>query len=367
MAGSTVRRRLQPAAAALPIALAAALATVLASVPAGATPAPQTAAAPTLDKLDLGTWWFGPHVTKADLVGKVVLYVMWGSTTGSKQITPDMIALARRLEGKPFHLLASHCEDISSRKEVVAYVEANGLSPNTPDFTIVKEGRHPDIHSPGGDLPKYPYYVLFDPSGRAVDQALAGTYFGGDGRAFVQKTEDLVAKAAAVWVGDAPFAVHADLARQVAAAHGLNRVAKRIESLLAAQPEDASRTELERLQGALARWRDQRLAYARALEGTRPCDVLREVKQVDHDLHGTALGAPAAQALKSLSASKRLKDGCAVEKHWRSLVRAYERVKEGHRSEAFIQQTVKKTEALVEGRDDLPVVATVRAWLARVR
>ena len=33
----------------------------------------------TIDNLNLGTYWFGPEITKADLAGKVVLVEMWGS------------------------------------------------------------------------------------------------------------------------------------------------------------------------------------------------------------------------------------------------------------------------------------------------
>jgi len=44
--------------------------------PAGAAPAPRKV---TLSNLNLGTYWFGAHVTPEDLVGKVVLFELWGS------------------------------------------------------------------------------------------------------------------------------------------------------------------------------------------------------------------------------------------------------------------------------------------------
>ncbi len=32
-----------------------------------------------VEELNLGTYWYGPKVTKDDLVGKVVLVELWGS------------------------------------------------------------------------------------------------------------------------------------------------------------------------------------------------------------------------------------------------------------------------------------------------
>ena len=34
---------------------------------------------PTLDGLNLGTYWYGTEIDKSDLTGKVVLVEIWGS------------------------------------------------------------------------------------------------------------------------------------------------------------------------------------------------------------------------------------------------------------------------------------------------
>ena len=34
---------------------------------------------PRLDEVAHGEWWVGAKITKDDLVGKVVLFVLWGS------------------------------------------------------------------------------------------------------------------------------------------------------------------------------------------------------------------------------------------------------------------------------------------------
>ena len=321
----------------------------------------------TLDGLDLGTHWFGPKITKEDLAGKVVLYVMWGSTTGSKQITPHMIQLAERLEGRPFHLIASHCEEISSEGEVVSYVKANGLSPHTPNLTVTKEGRHPRIISPGGALPKYPYYAIFDQGGVLVFQAMGSTYFGGDGIAFVENTEKAVAAAAEVWVGAAPYEHHADLAHKVASGKALGTTAKRIESLLETEEDPAAKAELVRLQAALAHYRDWKLQFALMLEGTRPSDVVKELKDLANALKGAALAEPAEAAVTAQSQSTRIKDGIAIEKKFRGIRKGFEKVKEDKRSQDLIDKTVAKLEKLIEGKTDLPIAATVEAFLANLR
>ena len=53
---------------------------------------------------------------------------------GCKAITPTMVSLAKKLEGKPFHLLASYCQS-GTKADAVAYLKGKGLQPDTPNFT----------------------------------------------------------------------------------------------------------------------------------------------------------------------------------------------------------------------------------------
>ena len=54
------------------------LAAGLLMLAAGGGAAPQEDA-PRIEKLNLGTYWYGTEITKKDLLGKVVLVEIWGS------------------------------------------------------------------------------------------------------------------------------------------------------------------------------------------------------------------------------------------------------------------------------------------------
>ena len=54
---------------------------------------------------------------------------------GCKAVTPHLVSLARRLEDKPFHLIATHCQN-GQREDVVAYIKSKGLESGTPNVTV---------------------------------------------------------------------------------------------------------------------------------------------------------------------------------------------------------------------------------------
>ncbi len=60
---------------------------------------------------------------------------------GCQAITPDLVRLAKRLEGRPFHLLASHCQN-GNKEEVVAYLKSKGMGSNPPNITVSSQTRH---------------------------------------------------------------------------------------------------------------------------------------------------------------------------------------------------------------------------------
>jgi len=72
-----------------------------------------------------------------------------------------LVSLAKRLEGKPFHLIASHCQNNQTREQVIQYIKQNGLAANTPNVTVCKQGRHPKVKGNG----YVPYYVVFNAAG----------------------------------------------------------------------------------------------------------------------------------------------------------------------------------------------------------
>jgi len=330
--------------------------------PKGGAPA-ATSSQVAIDRLLLGTYWWGAKVTKADLEGRVVLWVAWGSTVGARQVTPALIALAKRLEGRPFHLIASHREDPSSRGDVIAFLRNNRMSASTPNFTITKDGNHPDAK-----LGAYvPYYVVFDHTGRIVQQHMGGSYFGGDQLAMVGWVDKLLKAAPAIYLGATPFRHLSSLAQKVRTGKGLQGNVRRIESILAAPPDAETKAEAERLLALVTRYRDRQLAYVAALEGSRPSALLTAMKRLAKTFRGTSLGEVADRALANYAASDELKAAAGIEKKFRKIVKAYEKVKESKRTDAVTAKAVKKLEALLEGHDALPFADTIQAYLMDLR
>ena len=44
---------------------------------------------------------------------------------GCRAITPHLVSLAKRLEGRPFHLVATHCQN-GKKEDVTAYIAGKG-------------------------------------------------------------------------------------------------------------------------------------------------------------------------------------------------------------------------------------------------
>ncbi len=322
-----------------------------------------TASGAAIEKLEMGTYWWGTKIRKEDLRGQVVLWVAWGSTVGARQVTPALIALARRQEGRPFHLIISHREDTSSRGEVIAFLRNNHMPASVPNLTITKDGNHPDAK-----LGAYvPYYVLFDHTGRIVQQHLGGSYFGGDQLAMIAAAEKLVKAAPAIYVGRVAFRHLAPLAQKVGVGKGLLGNVRRLESILAAPPDAETKAEAVRLLAAVRRYRDRQLAYVAALEGSRPSALLPAMKTLAKRFRGTDLGKAVDRALTTYVASTELKDAVGIEKKFRRIVKAYEKVKESKRTDALTAKAVKKLEALLEGHGALPFADVIEAYLMDLR
>ncbi len=110
-----------------------------------------------------------------------------------------MVGLAKRLEGKPFHLVASHCQR-NPRDEVVAYIKGKGLRPDAPNFTVTSFGRHPKVRGNG----YVPYYMVFDRHGKLVREHMCGDYHGGDGLGMIDWVKKLLKETPPVYLGRWP-------------------------------------------------------------------------------------------------------------------------------------------------------------------
>ncbi len=288
-----------------------AIALVLALVAAPTALHGEEPKAPSRTDVVHGDHWVGAEVTKEDLVGKVVLFILWGSCVGCKEVAPEFIWQAKRLDGKPFHLIASHAQDIESRKVVTARLVSNGMSPSQPNLTITKNGRVPGVRTRVNKegLRVMPYYFVFDYRGKLAAHGMGGAYHGGDGWAMFGIVDELLAKTPAVYVGPEPYVLLEDLAAQASKGKRLGDVAKKIDRALAGDPDAAKRTELERLRAALTRYRDQRMGYAANLENSAPGEVLPTLAVLARTFKGTTLAAAVEAKQSELKASERLAAG----------------------------------------------------------
>ncbi len=282
---------------------------------------------------------------------------------GCRQITPHLVRLASRLEDKPFHLIASHCQDTSSRKEVIAYLRNNGMSPFAPNLTITKMGRHPDVRGNG----YVPYYIVFDHTGKLVHHHMCGTYHGGDGLKMIEWVDKLLKAAPAIYLGPEPFAKIAPLAKKVSSGKSLGSAVKSMEKQLAAPPDDATKKELERLRAIVVRHRDDQLKRIAKLQGSEPGLVIKEAKALAKTFKGTKLATEVDAALEVYEESETLSAAVKMEKAFRKIVKSFEKVKEDKRTDKLIEKTIAKLEKLIEGRGAVPFTETVEAYLMDLR
>jgi len=274
-----------------------------------------------------------------------------------------MVSLAKRLEGKPFHLVASHCQIISNQEKVIAYLKANRMSAFSPNMTITKDGSHPDVQG----IRLKPYYIIFDHTGKLHAHHMCGSYHGGDEWRMIEIVDELLAKTPAIYLGAEPFQKLAPLAAQVSKGKNLGGVMKTVAARRAAGPDAESGAELMRLQHALTRYRDRKLTNVLRLEGSQPAQVVPELRRLAIAFKGSALAKPVQEKVDELSKSAALKTQIAMEKKFRSVVRKYDKTKEKKRTEAFGGTLAKKLDKLLKGNEELPFAATIQTFLAEIR
>ena len=191
-----------------------------------------------------------------------------------------MVSLAKRLQNRPFHLVATHCQN-APQAEVVAYIKSKGVEASTPNFTVSSFGGHPKVKGNG----YVPYYMVFDHTGRLVQHHMCGDYHGGDGLKMIDWVDKLLAKTPDIYLGEEKFELAKDLAAKVASVEKMPSVIAEIEKGLAAENSSAElKTELSRLMKAVTRWRDNRIEEAEANLGQYPSKVLGMLASLEKDL-----------------------------------------------------------------------------------
>ena len=281
--------------------------------------------------------------------------------------------MAKRLEGRPFHLLASHCQN-GTKADVVAYIKGKGLAADTPNVTVSSQTRHPGVKGNG----YVPYYVVFDHKGDMAYHHMCGDYHGGDGLKMIEWVDKLLEAAPDIYLGETQYEHIGDLADKVRERKGLAGTIKKIEALQKGE-SGPKQDEATALMGQLAAWRDKQIARAEGFLESAPSKAVPALKDLAKEVSGTSLLAPVAERLKALSTSDVLKRSLALEKAhtkvWKS-VRKLKVPKEAKRRglEEFdpgdaqcraaqgkaLKKAADKLRKALDGSDDLPFAVTVR-------
>jgi len=263
--------------------------------------------------------------------------------------------LARELEGKPFHLIATHCQN-QPKESVVAYVKKQKLAATTPNLTVSSFGGHPKVKGNG----YVPYYMIFDQHGDLSYHHMCGGYHGGDGLEMIDRVNALLKETPAIYLGREPFNAVPKLAARVAQKKKLAAAVKEIEKRLAEARGD-EKAELERLQEAATRYRERELANAERLLATQPAKVVSAMTALSKDFQGTALAVD--EKLAEYKKSDVLEQSIAVAKSFAKLVKRVEKLDPGKRRD----KELAKLDKLVAENETLPIAATIKEYAAGLK
>ena len=268
--------------------------------------------------------------------------------------------MARQLEGRPFHLILSHCHDVSSRDKIKLHLQAHGMLSFQQNLTVTKDGDYPGV---AGKLNKegirlLPHYFVFHPTGRLVTHNLGGPYHGGDHWTMIDVFDELLAGMPAIYLGPEPFQHIEKLAAQVSQGKHVGDVTKTIDHRLAAEPDAATKSELERLLSLITRHRDRRLRLVTGLEASDPRRVGPELKALAKEFKGTTLVKPIATQVAAASASKALAAAIDLQKRFLKIQRRFESVKPKKRTDCLTR--CRSTARRREGYFDISSPTTNR-------
>ncbi|MHC4780923.1 MAG: hypothetical protein ACYTFG_20315 [Planctomycetota bacterium] len=205
----------------------------------------------------------------------------------------------------------------------MAYIRSQGLSPDASNVTVTSFGRHPKVKGNG----YVPYYMIFDHHGDLVYDHMCGSYHGGDGLKCIEKVEELLLHAPAIYLGRKPFEVVPKLAEKIASGKGFASTVKSVETRLQSGEEsEAATAELKRLMKGVIRHRDKGLREAEVVLATRPSSVVKQLARLEKELKGTALAAPVSDRLAELKGSKGLRTATEMEKKFVKIRKSLERL-----------------------------------------
>ena len=272
-----------------------------------------------------------------------------------------MVSLAKELEGKPFHLLATHCQNNNTREGVVKYIRGKGLPSTSRNVTVSSMGGHPKVKGNGF----VPYYMVFNQHGELEHHHMCGSYHGGDGLKMIEIVQGLLKNAQVIYLGKEPFKAIPKLAAQVAKKKKLAAAVKKIETDLAGESGREQRVELERLLAAIQAWHDRTFDGIVKLSGTNPRAVLPAMKKLVADLKGTKMGEHSATNLASLQKDPGLKTAIKLYKSFQKTIKAVDKLKDP--SKKALEKHAKRLEKLIESHENLPISKAIRDYIESLR
>lgn len=278
---------------------------------------------------------------------------------GCKAITPHLVGLAKRLEGKAFHLVASHCQR-DTRANAVAYLRSRGLRTATPNFSVQSFGHHPKVKGNG----YVPYYMVFDHNGDLAQHHMCGAYHGGDGLAMIEWVDKLLKQVPTVLVGKEPYRdkAVARLAAQVAKGKGVGKalatIEKRLESLSAS---DAAHGDATRLRAAILADFERRLHEVAALRKRAPGRVASALAAARALYAGSEFAARVKRESAALAKSEAHKRALRLEQRFTKAIERFEKARK--KTPKLRAATKRALEKLLADEADaaLPYAAIVRA------
>jgi len=277
---------------------------------------------------------------------------------GCKAITPHLVRLARRLEGKPFHLVAAHCQR-NDKDSVLSYLRGKEFDEKAPNFTVTSFGGHPKVKGNG----YVPYYMVFDHHGKLAHHHMCGDYHGGDGLKMIEWVDKLLEDAPAIYLGEEPF-VHCDkLAKQVARKQDLEGAIEEIDERTEGTPGEDELNELARLKKAIVDYRDRMMAKAEKMLATDPSGVVDVLDDLADELGDTAIAAPAKDRLEELKRSRELREAGKIQKKYERILK---KLDPGDSAKTR-GKAADALEKIIKGHEHLPIAKTVQETIAELR
>lgn len=293
-----------------------------------------------------------------------------------------MVSLAKKYEGRPFHLIASHCQN-DTQENVTAYIRSKGLPANTPNFTVTSQGRHPKVKGNG----YVPYYIVFDHRGKLVQHHMCGDYHGGDGLGMVEWVDKLMKKVPDIYLGNEEFKAAPKMAEQVRAGKNLAGVLKKIASEKANDNTAPDRlAEIKRIETGITAWRDRSLLAIADDVASYPSKALSKLSDLSKALRGSELANKVDDQIAKTKSSADFKTALKIEKQLNKIEKSLDKLKacknckrEGRKlrtescSSCYQEQKMKigslnkKLTGLKDSAAELPIKARILALLSRAK